>query len=166
MNRSFLRWVLLCAVVALGIWLAFSFFPGSKHAIEKRMQSLAKTASITTREGELAQAINSAKLASFFTTDVQISVDVPGYSRETLSGRDQVQQAALLARSRLERFSVEFVDINIEINPDKKSATVNLTAKAKVPGEKDWVPQEMKFLLQKIEGDWLINRVETVRTLL
>jgi hypothetical protein len=61
---------------------------------------------------------------------------------------------------------VEFVDVNIEISPDKKSATVNLTAKARVPGEKDWVPQELKFLLQKIEGDWLISRVETVRTLL
>lgn len=166
MNRHSLKWVFICAVVALAIWLAFSFFPSPRRAIEKRMQSLAKTASITTREGDLAQALNSAKLASFFTTDVQISVDVPGFSRETLSGRDQVQQAALLARSRLDRFSVEFVDIIIDVNPDKKSASVNLTAKAKVPGEKDWVPQEMKFLLQKTEGDWLINRVETVRTLL
>jgi hypothetical protein len=32
-------------------------------------------------------------------------------------------------------------------------------------GDKDYYVQEMKFTFQKIGGDWLITRVETVRTL-
>jgi hypothetical protein len=35
-----------------------------------------------------------------------------------------------------------------------------------MPGEKDPVPQEMKLSLKKIDGDWLVQRVETVKTLL
>jgi hypothetical protein len=36
---------------------------------------------------------------------------------------------------------------------------------ANVAGEKDAIVQEMKFTFQKMGGQWLISRVETVRTL-
>ena len=60
--------------------------------------------------------------------------------------------------------TVEFLDINVTVGPDQKSAVANLTAKAKVPGE-DFMVQELKFTLKKIQGAWLILRVETVKTL-
>jgi hypothetical protein len=42
---------------------------------------------------------------------------------------------------------------------------VNLTGKAIVPGERDISAQEFNFQLKKVDGKWLIYRVETVRTL-
>ena len=48
--------------------------------------------------------------------------------------------------------------------PDRQSAVADLTAKAAVPGQKDFEVQEMKFVLKKINGEWLITRAETVKT--
>ena len=61
--------------------------------------------------------------------------------------------------------SVEFLDINVTVEPDRKSAAADLTLKARVAGEKDLIVQELKFTLRKIDGTWLIIRVETVKTL-
>ena len=75
------------------------------------------------------------------------------------------QQAALGARSALSGLKVQFPDINITVAPDKQSAVADLTVEANVAGERDPIVQEMKFTLQKTDGEWLITRVETVRTL-
>jgi hypothetical protein len=53
----------------------------------------------------------------------------------------------------------------VALAADKQSATVDLTARARVGGEPDSYVQEMKFVLKKTDGHWLIVRVETVKTL-
>ena len=60
---------------------------------------------------------------------------------------------------------MEFYDLTITVAPDKKSAEVNLTLKARVAGERDTIIQELKIWLNKSEGDWRIYRLETVKTL-
>jgi hypothetical protein len=60
---------------------------------------------------------------------------------------------------------VKFPDINVTVAPDKQSAVADLTVEANISGERDPMVQEMKFTLQKIDGKWLITRVETVRTI-
>jgi hypothetical protein len=53
----------------------------------------------------------------------------------------------------------------VTVAPDKQSAVADLTVQANISGEPDPIVQEMKFTLRKIDGRWLITRVETVRTL-
>ena len=53
----------------------------------------------------------------------------------------------------------------VALSPDKASATVHLTAKASSSEETDFEVLELKFTLKKINGDWLIISIETVRTL-
>jgi len=60
---------------------------------------------------------------------------------------------------------VGLFDVNVTVSPDKRSATANLTVKVGTARDKDFYVQEMNITLQKIEGDWLITRVETIRTL-
>ena len=56
--------------------------------------------------------------------------------------------------------------MNIEMGAGNDSAIVDLTLKAKVPGETDLIVQELKFTLKKSDGGtWYITRVETVKTL-
>jgi hypothetical protein len=43
------------------------------------------------------------------------------------------------------------------------SAIADVAMKVQVAGEKEINVEEMKFTFQKIDGDWLITRVETVR---
>jgi hypothetical protein len=37
--------------------------------------------------------------------------------------------------------------------------------KVQTNGERDFTPQEMKFTMKKVNGEWLIREAETVRTL-
>jgi hypothetical protein len=61
--------------------------------------------------------------------------------------------------------TVKFPDINVTVDPDQQSAQADITVEAQAPGEQDMTVQEMRFTLRKLDGKWLITRVQTVRTL-
>jgi hypothetical protein len=152
------------AVIGLGIWLWTALFPSPEAAIRSRLNALAKAVSFDSGSGMLAQAYNAQKAAAFFTTDVEIEVNVGGYEPLELHGRDELQ-LAMGGRARLSSLKVEFLDMNVNIAPGGETAKVNLTGKATVPGQHDIAAQEFNFMLKKVDGKWLINRVETVKTL-
>ena len=155
----------ILALVGLGYWLWTVFFPSPEKAIRSRLNAFAKAVSFDSRGGLLSQALNAEKIGDFFTQDVDIEIDVTSYPKMSLQGRDEVQQAAMGARSRLTALKVGFVDINVKLDPDGQGATVDLTGNANVPGEKDVSAQEFKFVLKKVDGKWQISHVETVKTL-
>lgn len=157
--------LLLVAVAGLACWLWTVFFPSPEKAIRSRLTALAKTASFDSRGGLISQAFNAEKIGDFFTQDVDVEVTVAGFEGLSMHGRDEVQQAAMGARHRLTALKVEFVDVNVTLDPDGQGAKVNLTGNAKVPGEKEFSAQEFNFILKKVDGKWLISHVETVKTL-
>lgn len=162
------RWapvVLILALIAAAFWLWTVLFPSPERAIRSRLNALAKAISFDSRGGLLAQAYNAQKVGEFFTTDVDVEVDVTGYEPMSFRGRDDVLQAAAGARTRLSALKVEFPDMNITLDADKQGAKVNLTAKATTPGERDISAQEFNFYMKKVNGKWMIYRVETVKTL-
>jgi len=156
---------LAAAAVGLGFWLWTVLFPTPENAIRSRLHDLAKALSFKSGSGMVAQAFSSQKAAEFFTSDVDVEVNLTGYEPISLHGRDEVLQIAMASRSRLTALKVEFPDINITLGADKQTAKVNLTGKATVPGERDISAQEFNFKLKKVNGKWLIYQVETVRTL-
>jgi hypothetical protein len=164
-----MKWVkrlLILAILAAAGWLVWSFlFPSPEKVIRKRIEELAVAASFGANEGELAIVNNAGKVAGFFTRDVEILVDVRGYQSRMLSGRDQLFQTATAMRSRLRGLSVEFLDVLVSLGPNRRIATVSLTAKASVPGDRDFMVQELEFTMVREGRDWLIRRVKTVRVL-
>ena len=120
-------------------------------------------ASFSPRESPLAKLANAQELANFCAPNAEVAVDIPGHLQQAFHGRDEIREAALGARAVVSGFQVEFVDVNVVLAPDSQSAVVQLTAKGKMQGEQ--IVQELKFLFKKIEGKWLIQRVETVKTL-
>ena len=158
------RLVLVAALIALGLWGWRVLFPSPENVIRKRLGELAKSASFSSDQGLLATAWNASSLAEFFTLDVEITVDVPG-SQHTFTGRDELLQAAVSARKAVSNLTVKFPDIKVTLAPDRTSAVVYLTAQGKVSGEKDFFLQELRLRLTKVKRDWLIHRVETVKTL-
>ena len=165
MKNGVIRGVLLLAIAGVGYWIWTMLFPSPESVIRKQFNLLAQSVSFSSNEGALAKALNAERLTGFFTPDVEITVDVPGHSQHTLHGRDELLQAAMAARGMAGTLSVEFLDINVTVSPDKTSATVNLTAKGRAGSERDLLVQELKFLLKKVNRDWLIYQVETVKTL-
>jgi hypothetical protein len=159
------RGALVIIIVAVGVWLWLTFFPGPEQAIRKRLAEVAQLSSFAGNEGPAAKAFNTQKLASFFTADIEISVDVPGEQRQRLSGQDDLLKSAMAVRTYLSSLKVELLDVNITFAPGKTSAVANMTLKARVNGDRDFIPQELKFTLKKVKGEWLIREAETVRTL-
>jgi hypothetical protein len=163
MKKWLWRVILLAAVLAVG-WFGWRrFFPPPETVIRKRLTELAKSASFTPNESPLAQGANLLKATSFLKPDVVVTIDVRGQSQQTYTDRDTLMLAAGVLRQALGSLQVEFVDMNVAVAPDKKAAVVNLTAKGKTRG--DLQVQELKFTMEKINGDWLISRIETVKTL-
>jgi hypothetical protein len=163
--KTAFRFILLAALAALGVWLWFVLFPGPEAVIRQRLTKLARTASFTAGEGNLARLAAAQNLAGFFATNIEVDINVPGRIQHTLVGRDEIKQAALGARSTLSGLKVTFPDIDVAVAADKQSAVVDLTVQVNVAGEHDSIVQEMKFTLRKTDDGWLIERVETVRTL-
>jgi hypothetical protein len=164
MKEWFIRLILVAALFAVVFWAWRTLSPNPEKVIRKRLGELAKAASFSSKQGLMTQAWNASSLAEFFTPDAEVTVEVPG-GQHTFNGRDELLQAAVTARRTVNSLTVEFPDIKVTVAPDKSSAVVYLTAKGKVPGEKDFFLQELKLQLTKVKRDWLINRIETAKTL-
>jgi hypothetical protein len=159
------RVVLLAALVAAGVWLWTVLFPSPEKIIRQRLAAVAKCASFAADEGALPRLADAENLAGYFSANVEVNLDVPGRIQHTIMGRDEITQAAVAARATAVSLSVKFLDVNVTIAPNKQSAMADFTVEARVGGDQDLIVQEMKFTLRKIGGQWLITRVETIRTI-
>ena len=163
--KIIIRIVLLAALAALGVWLWMVLFPGPEKVIHRRLTELAGIASSSAGESDLARLAAARNLAGFFSTNVEMKVDLPRLGQLSSMDRDEITQLALAARMHAGGLQVRFPDIAVTVASDRQSAMADLTVTAHIDGEQDSFVQEMKFTLQKIDGKWLITGVETVRTL-
>jgi hypothetical protein len=92
-------------------------------------------------------------------------VDIRGYPPMSFEGRDELVRWIMGARQNWSWLKVEFLDVNVTINADGQTAVANFTGKATVPSDRDFFVQEFNFLLKKVDGKWLIYRIESVKTL-
>lgn len=163
--KIIIRLCLLAIIVAIGFWLWTVFFPSAESVIKKQIAAVATLLTFSSKEGQLAKIANVEDLAGYFAHDVEIIVDTPVQARHSISGREDLRQILLGARMALTGLDVEFKDMTVTLTPGDTEATVSLTAIAQVAGDRDQLVQEAKFTLHKIEGRWIIMRIETVRTL-
>jgi hypothetical protein len=159
------RLLWLAAAAAACVWLWTALFPGPEKIIRKRLASVAAEASFNGGENPILIAARAENLAGYFGTNVEISISLPEHDQHDFVGRAEITQAAAEMHSRMSSMKVELFDVNVAVGPDKQSATADLTVKFGTDRDKDFYVQEMKITFQKIEGDWLITRVETIRTL-
>lgn len=157
------RIILLLALIALGVWLWTVFFPSPEKIVRNQLAKLAQDASFSPDQNGLIKMAHAQSIGDFFSTNVEINIDVPGHE-ENITGRDQITQAALASRQQFSSIDVKFPDITVTVAPDKNSATADTTLEANMSGDRDTIVQEVKFTFEKIDGQWLITKVETVKT--
>jgi hypothetical protein len=160
-----LRIVSLTVLAALGVWLWTIIFPSPQKIIRQRLEAVAKRASFAPEEGMLGRMADAESLASYFSTHVEVRLDVPELAQITTLDRNEITQYALAARSKVSSLNVKFLDVNVTLAPNRQLAVADFTVEARVADDQDFIVQEMKFTLRKISGQWLITRVETIRTL-
>src|SRR5437868_11762269 len=110
--------VLVLAIIGLAVWGWMAMHPSPEKVVRSRLNDLAKALSFKPGSGALAQAYNAQKVSEFFTTDVDVEVDLSGFQPVSLHGRDEVMQIAMAARSRLTSLQIEFPDMNVTMGPD------------------------------------------------
>ncbi|MGD0813746.1 MAG: nuclear transport factor 2 family protein [Verrucomicrobiota bacterium] len=162
--KTVFRLILALSVSALAVWLWLVLFPSPEKIIIGQFEKLARAASVQPGEGSLARLAGAEKVGRFFSTNVQIDIDLPNRQQHAAMSREEIVQAVLAAHSA-GGLKVKFPDINVTVASDQATAQADVTVEAKVPGEQDVLVQAMKFTLQKTDGRWLITRVQTVRTL-
>ncbi|HTR42036.1 MAG TPA: hypothetical protein VMH87_10515 [Pseudomonadales bacterium] len=159
------RIIFLAIAAALAVWLWTVFFPSPEKVIRKQLLSLAGDVSFSPGQNNLVKIAHAQSIADFFATNVVLDLTLPEHPEQTTLGRDEITQAALVTRQQLTELDVKFPDINVTVAPDQNSATADVTVEGNVSGERDAILQEVKFTFQKVDGHWLISRVETVRVL-
>ncbi len=159
------RLVLLAALIAAGVWLWTILFPSPEKIIRQRLAQAASEVSFKSGENPVVSAARAETFAGFFSTNVEVNISLPEHGQHNFVGRDEITQTAMAAHSALNSLKVAFPDMNITVGPDKLSAVADVVVQVQAAGDKDFYVQEMKLTFQKIGGDWLITRVETVRTL-
>ena len=162
--QKLVRVVIVAALIGLAYWGWRALFPGPEKIIRSRVRALAKTASMEPSDGMAVRGYKIFSISDFFTEDVVFKLAVKGYEPMTLDGREEVSTAAKQL-SQMSGVKIEFLDANVTLDPDKQTAIVDLTAKITIHGEQDFYVQELNFMFRKVEGKWMIYRVETVRTL-
>jgi hypothetical protein len=156
------RLVLLVVLAALGVWLWMTFFPSPEKVVRRQLTKLAGDVSFSKDENNLVKIADAQSVAGFFASNVVVNIDVRNVP--TLAGRDEITQAALLSRQEATDLAVKFPDVNVTVAADKLSATADVTVQATISGEANAIVQEVKFTFEKIGGQWLITKVETVKT--
>ena len=152
------------AVLALLALLAYQrFFPSEEKKIRNLLKNVTDAVSFDANEGRLSKIAALTKLGGYFSPDVVLVVHAPGGRLQEIQGRDEFLEHAKAVRFTLTSVTVEFLDITISVDPSKEMATTELTAKATIPTEKDFFVQELKLGLKKLDGQWRISSVETVR---
>ena len=158
--------IFMAAVVAgLGFWLWLILFPSPEKQVLKKISNLAETATFRADDGSFVSAGKVSNLIGYFSTDAQIIMDVSGVGHGSLNGRDEIRETAAGTFMRMKSLDVKFLDAQAKIGVDKQSAEVNCTAEVRAGENKDLGVQELRFELRKIDGNWLITRVESVKTL-
>jgi hypothetical protein len=161
--KILIRLILLLIAAAIAFWLWTIFFPSPEKIIRGRLTSLANDVSFSPNENNLVKIAHVQAIADFFVANVEVNISVPEHEQQSLIGRDEINQAVLVSRQQLSSLGVRFPDVNIALAPDKNSAVADVTVDAAVSGENHAVVQEIKFTFEKVNGQWLINKVETVR---
>lgn len=155
--------LLAAVVLALALFLYPRLFPSEERRLLRLLDDLAAAASIPAAEKDLTRLNKAARLAGFFTTDTEITVDLGPWQGRVIQGRDELLQLVLTARANAGEVNVKFVDPNVTVTDD--TATVHATGFAKLAGQSDPAVQEMKLHFTRSGRSWKIRRVESIRTL-
>ena len=160
------RTLAILVLVGVAVWLWLTLFPSPEKVVRRHLHRLAAQVSFTPAESDLARLGKIAGLTRYFTPEVEVNLAFRGRSEHGVITHEFIQAGgASLRENAPNGLQVEFIDINVTVSPARDTAAAELTMKVTAPGDNQFNVQEMKFDLRNTSDQWLIHRVETVRTL-
>ena len=164
--KLFFRVFVFAGLLGAGIWLWIHFHPSPEEAIRRQLGQLAEAASFQGPEGLVATGIAASKFASFFAAEVRMNIEPRGYFEEEATRADIAQFAGFLrAKAGIRSLKVQIFDPVVTLAGNNENAVVEVTVNAESGGEHHLIVQELKLTMKLVDKQWLIARVETVKTL-
>jgi hypothetical protein len=154
-------WVLPAALLWLG-WRVF--FPGDERRILRLLNDIAQTVSVPEDGKFVGGVLAVERLRGCLAPGAEVAVDLPGQGRFHLTGREELLQAYMAARSNYRGVKVEFCDIQVTVAPDHDSAVADLTGRATHSSGELHV-QELRVNLVRADNRWCVRRVETTQSI-
>ena len=150
-------------------WWRDALFPGEEARIRKSLETLAGEVSFEPNEGGIAVGRRISGVVGRFSPGAEIQLEILGAGSFHVTGSGEIQQTLWAARRGARRLRVRFYDIVATVAPEGRSAEARLTATAEAKGNQSnqevFEAMEFRFQLQKVDGRWLISRVDTVQAL-
>lgn len=156
--------LLVLGLGASGFWLQRKLFPPPEERIRQTLREAVGAASFGADVGNLARLAAVNRLVGNFTTDAEILVDLPGGPPRRLAGRDELRQVAAGTHTAVRSLQIRLPDVVVEMEAGGESARVHVIAEVRVDGAEDSWIGEFKLRMVHLDGQWLIQRIDPVRT--
>ena len=157
--KRLLPWLLGLALI--GGWLVWGRTT-EEDRVRRVIQGMARDASFTGSEGNIARLAKVESLAAAFTPDAELHVDQVVPIESAVTGRDVIKGMLLASLPAIRAVRVEVHDVQVTLESDDAARAV-LTASARAGGGKgEFNAQEFEFRLARVEGQWRVRRIETV----
>jgi hypothetical protein len=159
--RTILALLLAAVVLAL---TATSVWRSDRRQIQRQLDALAKTASVTLSETPVERLARASHLGTFFAQDVMIHTSQDRSS--FVGGRQAVVGMAVQGAAAYGSIDVAFEDLKIAVT-DPSTATVymRVTVSEAAPQGGLLEARDVNLTLSKVNGEWLVSRGEVLRTL-
>ena len=157
--------IALAILVVVAVGGAYLWWSSPERQIRRVLSDIAEALSYDAPATALGAASSAASLQPYFAPDVTIE---PGEPYGRVKGRDAVLAAAARLRSRAAAFRVEFVDLQVSLAADKRSARIDCTATATVqdgPGQESMDAREIMMTMNTMDGRWVITWARAVDVL-
>ena len=162
MTRAAQLGVGLVAAV-LFVWLGFGWLSSEVRQLSRRLDALAETASVGSGETNLVRMAKAARLAGYFTEDITIDLGSPS---TVIRGRDTLMTMAVRTPVSPEGLRIELVDVQITVDAEGARAIASMTVQGSgidfATGDQMIDAREIEMTLVKVDGEWLIQRVNAV----
>lgn len=157
--------VLGLALLLGGLWAYRQLFPPDEVRIRRTLVKTAAAASIHPQESVIEKLRSINSILDACTTEIEVVVDVPELRSHSIRGREELREVLAAARGTGESVAIELMDIGVKVNQDRTSAVAQFIARARLSGAEDELVQEFRVLMNRVEGEWKIHRVESLRSL-
>lgn len=158
------RLAAVVAVIGASI-VAYLWWNGPERQIRRVLAHVSAAITHDKPQQGLSAVSVAAGLQEHFAVDVVVD---PGRPFSPVTGRDAVMAAAARIVTTVPALEVEFVDTQIDIGGDGRSAEVTCTAVARLrdaSGKESVDAREMVIVMNVVDGRWVIATARAVDVL-
>ncbi|MGE3312249.1 MAG: hypothetical protein AB7O66_19975 [Limisphaerales bacterium] len=169
MNRRVLAVVGVALLVATGWGVRALGDPRAREArrVEKRVTALAEAVSFSEKDNPFLRLGYAERVAGFFGSVTDLAITLGSREAHASLTHQELKDRAVALRAAARGLSVQFLDLDVNLNPGLDEATVHLTSKIYFTGEPDYSIQEFRLRLTRPpdQPSWQVRGIETVRTM-